>query len=323
LVINHFQGRDALLWQSVRKFLSGLFAELPAQPSVETVSFLGNYDKTPFGIHKDDVSVFLYVVEGCKRIYFWPRDYFEGLDDPRLELDFATLHGDAIALEAEAGDFIFWPADIWHVGESVSGLSTTISIALGPLHPAKDIWKVLLAALEERIRPTLESSKFPTTPTEAHKRTRSISKMTKLAADALRKTSRDPKVAQYLEVLWLNRMTGAGNGYELPPLPWRVLTDDVVIQGQPENPILWLPAGDDDLVCSANGHSFFLPADPRVITMFQRLNSGEALRVGDLIQEHTGTTVRKGVTFNASPEGIRTVLSKLHSLSAISEQQAN
>ena len=321
LVLSQFQAHEARLWSRVRKFLSELSAELPAQPWVEMVSFLGNYDKTPFGIHRDAVSVFLYVVEGHKRIYLWPRDYFSDSDDVRLESDFATLRRDAIMLEAEAGDIIFWPANIWHVGESVGGFSSSISIALGPLRPAENVLNLLLTKIKERLEPSLAEASFPATQAEAQRSIELIPKVSKLAIAALRKASHDPQLAQSLRVLWLNLMTGAGSDYVPPPLPLRILADDLVIKGYRERPILWMADTDGDMICSAQGHSFTIPADPSVIRMFKRLNGGEAVRVGDLIAEHTGKTVRDGIAFNAPPEGIRAVLSRLYSLRAITEKE--
>lgn len=322
LVISQFQAHEARLWQRVRTFLSNLSAELAAQPWVEIVSFLGNYDKTPFGIHRDEVSVFLFVVEGRKRIYLWPPGHFSNSDDVRLESDFERLRRDAVVLEAEAGEVIFWPANFWHVGESVGGLSLSISIALGPLRPAEIVLNSLLTELKERLEPSLAEGKFPSSPAEAQRSIKLMSKMSKRAIAALRKTSSDPKLAQSLRNLWLNLMTG-GSEYVPPPLPWRVLTDDIVIKGYPKRPILWMADTDDDVVCSAQGHSFTIPEDPSIIRMFKRLNGGEAARVGDLIAEHSGKTVRHGVKFNASPEGIRTLLSRLYCLRAVTAKEAD
>ena len=318
LVINQFQTLDEWLLRRARKFLHPLLVELPNQRCFELVTFVGNYDKTPFGIHKDELSIFHFVVEGRKRFYFWPSDYFTGQDDPRLHSDFETLRRDALVLEAEPGDLIFWPASFWHIGESVGGLTSTVSIGLASLHPAKDIWKLLLTKMEEAVGPLLERNVFNGLPGETPESSRLIMKLSKLAADALRKTSRDPQLAKSLRVLWLSQMTGAANGYQPPPLPWKDLPDDVLVMGQPENPIVWMPAADDDMVCSVNGHSFFIPADPNVVKMFEQLNDGKPRLVRDLIKEHAGKTKRGGVTFNSQPEGIRTVLSKLYSLRAIS-----
>src|SRR6185503_17197565 len=85
----------------------------------------------------------------------------------------------------------------------------------------------------------------------------------------------------------------------------------------------WLVDASHQLVCSANGHSFTIPADPRVIRMLKRLNTGEPLLVSDLIKKYVGTSKSNGLEFVATPDGIREVLSKLYSLRGISSPQGD
>ena len=79
----------------MREFLRGLLAEISIQPMVEGVLFFGNYDKTPRGIHKDPVDIFLFVIEGHKKMYLWPEEFFQGGEDhdARLHSDFSVLRG--------------------------------------------------------------------------------------------------------------------------------------------------------------------------------------------------------------------------------------
>ncbi len=91
------------------------------------------------------------------------------------------------------------------------------------------------------------------------------------------------------------------------------------VRGDPEYPILWLPAENHQIIISANGHSFSIPADFRIIRLIERLNTGAALRVKSLIEEHAGTTRYADVEYEAEPEGIRTVLEKLYTLHAITD----
>ena len=126
--------------------------------------------------------------------------------------------------------------------------------------------------------------------------------------------------AQTIQVSWLDRLTGSGSDPVPLPLPLKTLADDAFVQGCPEYPILWIPVADHHVACSANGHSFTIPADPNIIELLERLNTGETVQVKSLIEEHTGVTQCVGVEFNTLPEGIRTVLSKLYSLRAISEK---
>ncbi|MGH9944670.1 MAG: JmjC domain-containing protein [Pyrinomonadaceae bacterium] len=321
LILNSFQAYDAELWQRVREFLRGLLTEISLQPLVDGVVFFGNYDKTPLGIHKDPVDIFLFVIEGHKKMYLWPEEFFQGGDDDaRLASDFAVLRQDALILEGEPGDVIYWPASFWHVAESVGGLSLSLSLALEPLRPSRDILDYLKKQIEEFVNAALAGDHFPTTAEQLEASAEMISEVTQLAIKALRKSSRDADFARELQVSWLKRLTGTGSDPVPPPLPWKELADDALVQGCPEYPILWIPLAKHHLACSANGHAFTIPADPKTIALLKRLNRGEVVQVKRLIEEHTGVTKCDGVEFNTSPEGIRTVLSKLYSFRAISEQ---
>jgi len=113
-------------------------------------------------------------------------------------------------------------------------------------------------------------------------------------------------------------LTGGSFKKVPPPLPWKTLGDAEVVKGCPAYPIVWVRTADQHLICSANGHSFTIPADPRVIRMLEQLNSGEALLVRNLIKKYVGTSRSHGVEFVATSDGIREVLSKLYSLRGIS-----
>lgn len=321
LILNGFQAYDAELWRRVREFLRGLLTEISIQPMVEGVLFFGNYDKTPRGIHKDPVDIFLFVIEGRKKMYLWPEAFFQGGDhDARLNSDFAILRRDALILEGEPGDVIYWPSGYWHVGESVGGLSLSLSLALKSLQPSSEILDHLKQYIEEFVNASLDGGNFPTTPKQLQDSAEMISKVTKLSIKALQKASRDFDFAQAIQVSWLDRLTGSGSDPVPAPLPLKALAEDTVVQGSPEYPILWIPVANHQIACSANGHAFTIPADPKIIELLERLNSGEAVRVKSLIEEHTGVTQCEGVEFTTLPEGICTVLSKLHSLRAISEK---
>jgi len=321
LILNGFQAYEVELWRRVREFLRGLLTEISIQPMVEGVLFFGNYDKTPRGIHKDPVDVFLFVIEGRKKMYLWPEEFFPGGDDDaRLKSDFAILRRDALILEGEPGDVIYWPASYWHVGESVGDLSLSLSLALKPLQPASEILDHLKEYIEHFVNASLDGGNFPTTPKQLEESAQMITKVTKLAIKALQKASRDLDFAQTIQVSWLDRLTGSGSDPVPAPLPLKALAEDTVVQGSPEYPILWIPVANYRLACSANGHAFTIPADPKIIELLERLNSGEVVLVKSLIEEYTGVTQCDGVEFNTLPEGIRTVLSKLYSLRAISEK---
>jgi 50S ribosomal protein L16 3-hydroxylase len=313
VIVNDFQMHSARIWYRTREFLRELVTRMPML-TADAVLFLGNYEKTPLGIHADEYTIFLFVVDGRKKIYLWPEQYFRDRFDERRDLDFQILRKDAITLEGEVGDVLFWPSSYWHVGESVGGLSVTLSLGLMPVDPGQQVWDHLRSNMDAIVGNALYPDGASGYLTEASNRQETISKVFKLATNVLRNTGRDPNFGMNLEGALLNRLTGGGFKKLPPPLPLKTLSDGDFVRGCPAYPIVWVPTADQHIVCSANGHSFTIPADSQVIKMLDQLNGGEALLVRDLIEKYAGTREWDGVEFVANPEGIRAVLSKLYSL---------
>ena len=88
------------------------------------------------------------------------------------------------------------------------------------------------------------------------------------------------------------------------------------MRGEADFPIRWATVG-DEIVCSANGHAFALPADPRMAALLRQLSSANSFPVGDLIARYTGTVKRGAVEFTASRREVRTLLERLLALRAI------
>jgi hypothetical protein len=102
--------------------------------------FFGKYRSTPTGIHLDSSDNFSFIVRGPKRLLFWPRERFQPrvqIPDPRApsqELALTRRYedhvSDAIILDGEEGDVIYWPRDYWHVGASPEGWTAMINLAM-------------------------------------------------------------------------------------------------------------------------------------------------------------------------------------------------
>jgi len=316
IILNNFQVSSEPLWYRTRAFMAPIIKRYPILSS-DAVLFIGNYEKTPLGIHSDELSVFLFVIKGRKKIYLWPEDYFRDQFDERRDLDFELLRKDAISLEGEVGDLLFWPNSYWHVGESVGGSSISLSLGLTPLHPDEEIWADLKSKMDEIVYKAFDSESAENW-TGVSNGNEGLTKVLDLAGNAMRRARRDPNFGLNLEGDRLNRVTSGSFKRVPPPLPWKTLSDDEVVQGCPAYPIKWLVDASHQLVCSANGHSFTIPADPGVIRMLKRLNGGEPHLVRDLLKYYVGTSKANGLEFVATADGIREVLSKLYSLRGIS-----
>lgn len=320
LVVEDAQAYDATLWLRLRDFLRGLYRHtgLPGDAAKATV-FLGNYDRTPFGLHRGSSANFMFVVEGAKRMRTWPDAYFRGKPDLTHRLDYEAYNDDAIVMDANPGDIIFWPSDYWHIGESVDGgFSSAVSVALfmEPRPTAAVIARAagLIGARHAAADRVRALDAMPDAMAAAVQRAEA---MARDAVASLADVSADPALRHALRVGALNTLTGFG--FTRPPRPRDgvSLTDDVIVTGTAAYPVLWLDAGDDDLVVSANGHALQVAASPHVVGLLERLNSGERLRVGALVEAHSGTVRAGGVAFETTRDDVRALVEKLVSLRAL------
>src|SRR6185503_14369552 len=144
-----------------------------------------------------------------------------------------------------------------------------------------------------------------------------------LIAGALDEASENRDLERSLKLSELNRRSSFGWTEKPLPLPWKTLMENEKVRVDPQYPILWLHDENQEIIVSANGHSFCIPADPRIVSLIERLNSGVALSVKSLIDEYAGTTQSGNVEYEAEPDGIRTLLEKLYSLHAIGDGNNN
>jgi hypothetical protein len=123
--------------------LSDSFREVRGEPKgeVDIDAILGNYRVTPRGIHRDASDTLMFVIEGEKNMLFWDSSVFEGHPHSRGNAGMETLIGvdafshaaSSIAINASAGDVIWWPAEFWHVGcnQNVSRSALALNIGFG------------------------------------------------------------------------------------------------------------------------------------------------------------------------------------------------
>ncbi|WP_413587100.1 JmjC domain-containing protein [Bdellovibrio sp. HCB274] len=92
--------------------------------------YLGNYRKTPFGVHVDSCGVFSFPVVGKKEFRLWSPEYVK--KNPSLDRAFSyekhKKHSQL--LEAGPGDITYWPSSAWHIAESDGSFSATWSLGV-------------------------------------------------------------------------------------------------------------------------------------------------------------------------------------------------
>lgn len=147
ITITNAQAMSWGLWWKAASFLDPVWQCLGAIPAdfVDLDIFCGRYSLTPFGIHRDNASVFQFVLSGDRSMTVWPEDAIESppsttaFSCPRMEV-----------LRASPGESVaYWPSSYWHVGRSDRDISLTLNIT-AYLH--REISDDMLAIFRELIR---------------------------------------------------------------------------------------------------------------------------------------------------------------------------
>jgi 50S ribosomal protein L16 3-hydroxylase len=320
LVAGDFHVYSPQLWLRLRTFLRGLY-EVIGIPGTQTNSaiFLGNYEKTPLGLHEADASNFIFVIEGRKRLRVWPSEVLRRRGVVTHSLDYEKFLDDSIALEGEPGDLIYWPSNYWHIGESVDGgLAVSLSVAIFQDDELPVDFSPAAEIVGKRLEAYRGAKTFPLKPRRLGSRVRKLPRMSERVTGALHKASQNSQLQQALQVNWLNSLTRFGFARVSPPLPRRALDNDEIVRGDPNHPIMWLSTSDGEIICSANGHSFLITAHPKILKLLECLNRGLPHRVKQLAEDHAGAVNLGKIKLEASPDDIRAILERLCSLRAIS-----
>jgi hypothetical protein len=141
LIINNVQSLDHDIFSKSCFFLNDLYKKTGFPKSGALLDlFWSNSKKSSLDLHKDEQEVFTFVIEGKKKFYTWPFEYFQNIlnlpgylkykTHPLDGFDFESHLDHAIALEAEEGDMIYWPSNYWHIGVSDSDFPA-LTLGLG------------------------------------------------------------------------------------------------------------------------------------------------------------------------------------------------
>lgn len=134
--------KEWLIWSPFSSFSRRLQQVLRlADEAVDTVGFLGNYARTPFGVHKDSQHVITFVISGRKRMLLWPVKEFAARPEvppaPALKQlglfgfstsEFARSKKRAIVLDCGPGDLMYWPPQYWHCADATPGTAMTVTV---------------------------------------------------------------------------------------------------------------------------------------------------------------------------------------------------
>jgi len=275
LAVNFPELLDPELWAWEREFLRNLIARVGINNGgTYNAVFIGDYRRTPFGVHVDAESVFHIPVVGRKAMRAWPPEFVAAHPEIIRVTEYQAFVEDSTLLTAEPGRFIYWPSCDWHIAES-AGDGLSVSVALS-----------LIVAGRNPFIPRLGSAKPPpdrspkTVPLDPGDLQGSVASVPG-GLDLRMTQDSSPRIA------WLKYATGLG--FFNPPLPGpkRTLLPDDVFSGSPEWPVVYLEAG-NELLVAANGHVFACPNQPGLKRVIAELNRPGRVTVQSLLEGMDG-----------------------------------
>jgi 50S ribosomal protein L16 3-hydroxylase len=278
---------DGEIWQSARLLLRGLFCQVGiACGGVDTGIFLGRYSKTPFGVHRGQMSVMTFPTLGSKRFRLWRRGYGEAHPDLVDSLYYDAHLEASFELEARPVDILYWPADVWHIAEGSD--EPTAAFNIGFWWDRPPMVRTLLALSEQLAAAVGEEDPraltFPLAPGLGRGRAAPAPPVGE-ALRALRQVATGPDLERALAREWLTLVSADGFREVPPAAPEGALAAAPGEAAAATAPILWCPAGDGEIDLAVNGHAFTFPDTAALRAALERLTAGEALGAGEPADE--------------------------------------
>ena len=297
LLVFDFQRELGWTFQNrLRQFLQGLYEIVGVPPRAQAVLFLGNYKRTPFGLHRDASDVFCLVVDGKKKFRLWPGEAFRSSSEKFGPAPYGNYLEGSICLEGGPGDILFWPSSYWHVAESDGQLGSSLSVGFSYGYS-------VLAALSEHIgewsRDIGGGAGDPICALPFSK----LQASGELASIAQRAEGPPGRLTERLMRFWMERTTSYGFG-PIPRKRGRVAPQmGRRVRPNAHSPILHWKCN-RELVISANGRSLVVAYDPEVVRMLCRVSRGPVSDVAELLyggrrkaQRTSRQTIRRTLKF--------------------------
>ena len=251
--------------------------------------YLGNYQKTPFGVHVDSCGVFSFPAVGTKKFRIWKDSFVKKNPDLIEAHQYDKFKKNSQVLTAQPGDMTYWPSQAWHIAESDGSFSATWSLGVWVDRSHK---RVMAEAFEQFLKPALgrdadltlvSINKISTTSGEVRALPPLYQKTLKVLANADHQLIHD-----FLLQGWLTHASTQGlktfpRALKQCPL---LRKDSVRLRFQ--EPILWSKLKKSGDVCIAfAGKMYRHPSSPQLLKLLTDLNRGEICRLSNYLKgEH-------------------------------------
>lgn len=253
--------------------------------------YLGNYRKTPFGVHVDECGVFSFPVVGTKRFRIWEPSYVQKNPDLNRAFKYEKHKAKSLLLEAAPGDMTYWPSSSWHIAESDGSFTATWSLGVWVNRPhhemiQESVTQLIATRLGPHADQTMTNFKNLFTSTGEVRELPAVMQTSLAVLNQL--SSADFKTALLKD--WMLHISK--DGFKTPPLvegKTKLGLESTLKIGS--SPLLWLQsASDTKLYVACSGVLVeFSQETGRVLKLIRDLNSGKACRIGTHLKGHSAT----------------------------------
>ncbi len=274
-------------WKTLGEFVNELYnyVGIPNRPA-EIGLYLGNYKKTPFGVHVDGCGVLSIPVVGTKKFRIWKPSYVKKNPDLEMAFDYQHHLKSSSLITAKPGDLVYWPSSAWHIAESDGSFSATWSLGLWVDQPFSEI---LLQTTESVLLEKIDSIK--NRKYIAQKKKNSFGQVEKLP-DLLSKSVNQLKSITANELSdafmkhWLR--VQSKNGFKsalIPDLKLKLSSHDL-IRGDDKNPLPWAQLKSGKLCVANHGELIEMHKSQKNLAFVKLLNSGKSFQISIALKNH-------------------------------------
>ena len=240
--------------------------------------FIGDYSRSPIGVHRDDESLFHFPVVGTKAVRLWSPEFVQQHPDIKGCLNYKSYKDGSILVKAGPGQTIYWPSKYWHIGEAEAEGQFSVSLALGLVVRSEP---KLVTQNTTQLRFPLREFDPKTVPFDPDNLQRSVET---IPLGVLRPT--DGRAGWKMDTptaAWLRAVTSIGALF--PPTPDHsiVISDEDIVCGHPYCPVVSVPCTDHQLLIGVAGHVFSAPNTYDVRGLIAFANSRSTDRVSSLV----------------------------------------
>lgn len=282
--IHQLQLANPDLWFRFRRFIRGLIdgtGELPTQ-RWEIDTFFGTYHATPFGIHRDNASVFAFGILGQRTYYFWPGDTFEPGDEALGAPDLTHIAPHlqrAKRFDVGPGDVVYWPSSHWHVVASDGQPSAVVQISA---YFGTRLSRLMGQHVQRLLQAQL--GRHDIQRTYSHGETAAdLPPALAGAQEQLGRLWQDGLLDDELQRFWLTHLTADGFTAIPPAQPNVQLDRNTQVAVRASGMMAWQRDSGSQLVIAANGLIRTVDDVAELRAMLTYLNSGQTATMAELV----------------------------------------